>query len=491
MNLLKELIVINPRSDVAVYLQIENAFIQHIRQGRLSKGLKLPGSREMAGLLNVNRMTVVAAFNELEAQGWIELRSRQGTFIKSSLPLLAPKKIQKANSSFKIPEKAGFAYDEKKIVPVYPSDFPPTDKLIFNDGFPDPRISPAEQLMKTMRRLSRLPSQRKYLQYGGAQGTLFLRETLCAFLNETRGLLITPENILITRGAQMGLYIAASILLQPGDAVAVGTPGYDAANITFRQLGARIHNIPMDDDGMDINVLEALCKKKKLKAVFVIPHHHNPTTVTLVPERRIRLLELAARYRFAIIEDDYDYDFHYSSKPIMPMASLDHNGNVIYIGTLSKTITPSVRFGFMVAPAAFIRTAVSLRKSMDTQGDSIMENAIGELYKDGTMARHIKKSVNLYRERRDNLCTLLKTHLKDHVSFAVPDGGMSVWTKFLHADLSIVSEQAFKKGLIIKNGRGYDTDKVKYNSVRLGFASLNPAEQEKAVKILKEIISQL
>ena len=489
MNLLKELIVVNKKSEIAVYLQITNAFIQQIRQGRLRKGLKLPGSREMASLLNVNRTTVIAAFTELEAQGWIELLPRKGTFVRATLPLLSPKKIAEVTSPFTIPQHPGFHYDDKRIIPVSAFDFPPSGKLVFNDGFPDVRITPAEQFTKAMRRLSRLPSQRRYLQYGGAQGTLFLRETLCSFLNETRGLPVAPENILITRGAQMGLYIAASLIIKPGDIVVVGTPGYNAAIITFRQVGAKIQEVPVDDEGMNIDFLEAVCKKKKIKAVFVIPHHHNPTTVTLTPERRIQLLELAAKYKFAIIEDDYDYDFHYASKPIMPMASIDQNGNVIYIGTLSKTIAPSVRFGFIVAPASFIHTAVSLRKTIDTQGDSLMENAIAELYKDGTIARHIKKSVNLYKERRDNLCSLLATHLSDQVSFKVPDGGMSVWTKFLQADLSIISELALKKGLIIRNGRGYDTDKIKYNSVRLGFASLNFNEQEKAVRILKEIIN--
>jgi GntR family transcriptional regulator/MocR family aminotransferase len=488
MSLLKELIIINKKSEIPVYLQIANAFVKHIQQGRFRKGLRLPGSREIASVLDVNRTTIVAALTELEAQGWIELLPRKGTFVRLTLPLFSPKKITEATGSFTIPQKPGFRYDEKRIVPVSASDFLTTGKLIFNDGFPDVRITPIEQLTKTMRRLSRLPSQKKYLQYGGAQGTLFLRETLCTFLNETRGLPITPENILITRGAQMGLFIAASIIIKPGDYAVVGTPGYDAATTTFRQVGARIQEVSVDEDGMNIDLLEALCKKKKIKAVFVIPHHHNPTTVTLIPERRIRLLELAAKYKFAIIEDDYDYDFHYTSKPIMPMASIDGNGHVIYIGTFTKTIAPSVRFGFIVAPASFIRTSVSLRKTIDTQGDSLMENAIGELYKDGTIARHIKKSVSLYKERRDNLCSLLTTHLGDQVSFAVPDGGMSVWAKFLHADLTIVSELALKKGLILRNGRGYDTDKVKYNSVRLGFASLNFAEQEKAVKILKEII---
>lgn len=485
MNLIKELIIIDAQSDTPVYIQISNGFIQHIRQGRLRRGLKLPGSREIAALLQVNRMTVVAAFNELDAQGWIEMLPRKGTFIKKILPLLTPKKITEETKVFTIAEKTGFQYNEKRIVPVQLSDFPPTDKLIFNDGFPDVRIAPTEQLIKTMRRLSRLASQKKYLMYGGPQGTIMLREVLSSFLNETRGLPSSPENILITRGAQMGLYLAASVILKPGDTIIAGSPGYAVANLTFQQSGAKVIHIPVDDKGINIERLEEICQRKKIKMVYVIPHHHNPTTVTLSSERRIRLLALAAKYKFAIIEDDYDYDFHYSSKPIMPMASLDRNGNVIYIGTFTKTLAPAIRFGFVVAPASFIRSATHLRKSIDTQGDSLMENAIAELYKDGTMTRHIKKSVNLYRERRDHLCNLLQTKLGKHLSFDVPAGGMSVWTKFHKIDLSMVAERALKKGLIIRNGKDYDTDKVKYNAVRLGFASLNFSEQEKAVEILR------
>ncbi len=485
MNVIKELIVIDTQSDTPVYIQISNGFMQHIRQGRLRKGLKLPGSREIASLLKVNRMTVVAAFNELDAQGWIEKHPRKGTYIKKVLPLLTPRKITEETKVFTIAEKTGFQFDEKRIVPVQLSDFAPTDKLIFNDGFPDVRIAPIEQLIKTMRRLSRLSSQKKYLMYGGAQGTIMLRETLSSFLNETRGLPSSLENILITRGAQMGLYLTASIILKPGDTVIAGSPGYTVANLTFQQLGAKVIDLPVDDKGINIDTLEEICQRQKIRMVYVIPHHHNPTTVTLSSERRIRLLALAAKYKFAIVEDDYDYDFHYSSKPIMPMASLDRNGSVIYIGTFTKTLAPAIRFGFIVAPASFIRSSTYLRKSIDTQGDSLMENAIAELYKDGTMARHIKKSVNLYKERRDHLCNVLQTELGKHLSFEIPGGGMSIWAKFHKADLSIVSERAVKKGLVIRNGKDYDTDKVKYNSVRLGFASLNFNEQEKAVEILK------
>jgi GntR family transcriptional regulator/MocR family aminotransferase len=489
MPLLNELIVINPRSGMPVYLQISNSFIQHIVQGRLRKNLKLPGTRELASLLSINRMTAVAAYEELKSQGWIEMLPRKGTFVKAKLPLLSPKQLSIDVPEFRPPVQPGFHYDKKRIIPVLTSDFPPTGKLVFNDGFPDVRLAPIEELTRCMRSLSRLSANKKYLMYGGAQGTLLLRQTLANFLCDTRGLSVTADNLLITKGAQMGVFIAASVILKPGDDVIVGMPGYSTANLTFQQLGARLNYVAVDEEGLDITTVEKLCKKKKIRMVYVIPHHHNPTTVTLTPERRMHLLELAARYKFAIIEDDYDYDFHYSSKPIMPMASHDHKGNVIYIGTLTKTFAPAIRFGFMIAPQHFIQTATYFRKSIDTQGDSLMENAIAELYKDGTITRHIKKSVGLYKERRDHFCELLQKELLDRISFKIPDGGMSVWTKFLKDDLTIVARNAFDRGLIMRDGTDYDIGKQKYNSVRLGFASLDFKEQVQAVKILKETVS--
>jgi GntR family transcriptional regulator/MocR family aminotransferase len=485
MQLLKELITINDKAGQSVYLQISNSFIHHIRHGRLRKGLKLPGSRELAGMLGINRMTAVAAYQELEAQGWIETLPRKGTFVKARLPLLSPRKLAGDVLDVPFAGETGFSYDKKKIIPVVSSDFPPAGKLVFNDGFPDVRLAPIEELTRCMRSLSRLPANKKYLLYGGAQGTLLLRQTLADFLCDTRGLAITADNILITKGAQMGIFIAASVIINPNDEVIVGVPGYNMATITFQQLGANLNYVPVDDDGINVDAIEKLCRKKKIRMVYVIPHHHNPTTVTLSPERRMHLLGLAAKHRFAIIEDDYDYDFHYPSKPIMPMASHDRKGNVIYIGSLTKTIAPAVRFGFIVAPKEFIQTVTHFRKIVDTQGDSLMENAIAELYKDGTIVRHIKKSVKLYKERRDHFCNLLQKELRD-ITFKVPDGGMSVWTNFLKHDLKVIARNALNRGLIMKDGTDYDTGKQQFNSVRLGFASLNFKEQIQAVKILKE-----
>jgi GntR family transcriptional regulator/MocR family aminotransferase len=287
----------------------------------------------------------------------------------------------------------------------------------------------------------------------------------------------------------MGLYIAASLLIRPNQVVIAGTPGYARANSTFELAGARMSLIPMDEMGIDMDRVEKICKTKPVRMVYVIPHFHHPTLATLSSERRLHLLELATRYKFAIIEDDYDYDFHYAGKPMMPMASLDRNGNVIYIGALSKSLAPAIRVGFMVAPQRFIRSATSLRKAIDTQGDSLIENAIADLYKDGTVGRHIKKSVKLYKERRDHFCDLVQRELRDRVSFKVPEGGMAVWADFQDNDLPTVVQRAYRNGLIMSDGTDYDTGKLKYNSKGMGFASLDFREQERAVAILKKSIN--
>ena len=489
MPIIKELIIIDKKSDIPVYIQVANAVIQHIHQGKFRKGLRLPGSRQLATLLKINRMTAVAAYQELDSQGWTETIPKKGTFVKVDPPLLSPKGLSQGSKIFKLPEHTGFGYDAQWIVPIdLPGDFPPAGKLVLNPGFPDIRLAPIEELVRSIRRLSRQSFHKKYLTYGGAQGTIYLRETLAAFLCDTRGLSVTPDNILITKGTQMGIYLTAAILIKPGEEVVVGTPGYVGANRTFLQAGARINYVSVDEGGIDTRQVERLCQKKSIRMVYVISHHHHPTTVALTPGRRIHLLELAARYKFAIVEDDYDYDFHYDSKPMMPMASHDSNGNVIYIGALSKSLAPAIRVGFIIAPSTFIRSATYLRKSIDTQGDSLIENAIAELYKDGSITRHIKRSLKLYKERRDHFCGLLRQELGKKIAFSVPEGGMSVWTNFLKNPLPLVVEKAYKKGLILSDGLDYDTGKIKYNSVGLGFASLNIKEQEKAVGILKEVL---
>jgi GntR family transcriptional regulator / MocR family aminotransferase len=479
-NALKDFISIDKKSRMPLFLQISNALINNIRVGRLRSGLKLPSSREFASLLKVHRKTMIAAYEELLAQGWIEMKSRKGTFVVQHLPDVSPTKISTVDIQKQYPSKTLFKIDEHRVVHFPLTNFEQPKHLIINDGFPDVRFTPMDILMRELRTVAR----RKHLTYGNSAGSPYLLDALSANLNDTRGLNISEKNIMITNGAQMGIYLATKLLLKKGDQVIVGEPGYFGANLIFLQAGAKLNRVPVDESGIDVQAIEVLCKKKAVRLVYVIPHHHHPTTVTLSPTRRMKLLELASRYKFAIIEDDYDFDFHYGSSPILPMASLDHHGNIIYIGTLSKTIAPAIRVGFMIAPENFINLASNLRKGIDWQGDSLMEMAIAELYKNGTISRHIKKVVKIYRERRNHFCSLLKDAFGNQITFKIPDGGMSVWVHFNKIDLRKLSGNASKLGLVLSDGSIYNTSTKNYNSARLGFASLDLKEQQRAINIL-------
>ncbi|ATL47747.1 GntR family transcriptional regulator [Chitinophaga caeni] len=484
---LGELLSIDKQSDTPVYLQISNAIIMLVRRGIFKMGSKLPSSRDLAKQLSINRNTVNAAYEELAAQDWIEIRARVGYFISGKLPGIQPRELGNTNTGNAAATTGNFPLNElpfQFINPVQGGYFP----YRIYDGFPDPRLAPLEALLREAKRQVSLASFQPYLRYGSHFGPAPLLDALKNYLHNSRGLKIGEDNLMVTNGAQMGIYLACKVLIKPGDTVIVGEPGYFIANDTFKTAGAKLIQVPVDNDGLQVENLERICKKTSPKLLYVIPHHHHPTTVTLSPERRLQLLALAAKYRFAILEDDYDYDYHYNSNPILPMASLDDHGNVIYIGTLNKLLVPAVRAGFMVGPKNFIQQAAQYRRIIDWQGNSFIENALATIIDNGTLNRHVQKVQKIYHERRDHFCRLLGDELGDAIQFQIPNGGMSVWTKFLYHPLKKISAAAAKKGLKMSDGSEYNTAGIDYNSLRIGFTSFNFAEQESVIKILRSTL---
>jgi len=200
---------------------------------------------------------------------------------------------------------------------------------------------------------------------------------------------------------------------------------------------------------------------------------------------------MARRYQFAVLEDDYDFDYHYASSPILPLASVDYSGNVIYVGSFCKIIAPAIRIGFLVAPVNMVEQCTMLRKLVDRQGEQLMEEAMANLLRDGEVDRHLKKSCKIYHERRDHACALLGSELSGLVQFDVPAGGFGIWTSFGDRDIRTIAANAARLGLGIGNGEDYWHVKAgRQNAVRLGFASLNEKELEEAVGLLKKAVEQ-
>jgi GntR family transcriptional regulator/MocR family aminotransferase len=274
-------------------------------------------------------------------------------------------------------------------------------------------------------------------------------------------------------------------LLRNGDLVAVESIGYRPAFQALRMSGARLAPVPIDDKGMQVEKLEALHARRPLRAIYLTPHHQFPTLVTLSASRRLKLLDFAKKHRIAVLEDDYDHEFHYEGRPVAPMASEDTSGNIIYIGTLSKVLAPGLRIGYVVAPKLVIDALAAIRSHIDTQGDAIIETAVAEWIEEGDLERHARRVRRIYLQRRQALCAALQSQLAGAVEFDVPTGGMALWVKCLQkADAESWARRALAQGVRVSPASLYRLDRRNIPFLRMGFAKLSEAELRRAVAIL-------
>lgn len=484
-----------------LYQQLESEIIQLICRGILQPGQMLPSSRSLAESLQLNRKTVVAAYEELSAQGWVETKDRSGVYVSAQLPETSARKITANNKKLVRSQQPGYSLITKPPFNYASVDDPNRNVHLpgtrrplykFDDGFPDPRIAPIEQLVREYRRLGKGRLKNQLLMYGPEYGSFRLRVELAKFLNRTRGMQVTEKEILVTKGTQMAIYLTTQLLVRPGDTVFVPEPGYFDANQTFRLAGANLVFIPVDKEGMDVDRIEQLCKQKAPRMIYIIPHHHRPTTVTLSAERRMRLMNLASKYGFALLEDDYDFDYHFTSDPLFPLASLDTGGHIIYVGSFCKSIAPGIRIGFMVAPEVVINEAAAIRRLIDRQGEQLLEEATAELLSAGDISRHIKKSYKVYQERLENTCRLLSEHVGEYITFDRPNGGLAIWASYRQGiSAGVVAKNAEKLGLKISDGHNYffqPTVSKPYDFIRMGYCSLNETEMATAIQLWKQAL---
>ena len=482
----KNLLKIDKNSVEAVFKQVASQLVLLIQKGILLPDMQLPSTRSLAADLGLHRKTVMAAYNDLITEDWIESEERKGYKVSALLPIVKPRTYaSQFNGNYM--GQPGFSFDSLEHVPSLPR-ISSDHKVIVDDGFPEGAIFPIDQISREYRRLLTHPTLKQSASRWNVGGSGNFKEALSSFLNDTRGLNIMSEHLMITRGAQMAIYIAAALILKPGDKVLVTDPSYFIADAAFRQLGAELVRVPVDSEGMDIDAVEDALKNNNIRLLYIIPHHHHPTTVTLSSARRAKLLELIRTYQLPVIEDDYDYDFQYQYSPYLPLASADHGGNVIYIGSLTKVLGANFRVGYMVSTAGFLASAIKLKSLIDLRGDAVMEGSIAALMESGEFSRFIKKANKLYSYRCEYASGLIRTELADVLDFTVPQGGMALWLKFrAEHPLSGVLRKANSLGLQLAGSAYYKGKDVKHNAIRFGFASLNEQDMEYAVAVLKKV----
>ncbi len=463
-----------------IYLQLTQQLINAIQRGYLSTNAKLPGSRSMGDIFNLHRKTVIAAYDELAAQGWIEIIPNKGAVVLPSNKRQLKKQAYShlvALSGY--PENTGYSFSSSNLLDKISEE---SDCLLqLNDGQPDYRLAQLSYLSSlysaTMKRKSTVQKLTK------SNTSAHFKKQLSNYLNQSRGLHIGSHDICITKSSEMSLYLIARILLKESDIVAVAHPGYYAANMTFQNAGANLLTISIDEDGIVVDELKEKLKTTTIRMLYLTPHHHYPTTVNLSAQRRVQILQLAEKYGFVIVEDDDDYDFHFEKNNILPLASADVSGMVVYLGTFGKSLAPAFSCGFVVAPKNLIVEIDKYASLLSRYNDVIMEQVLVEMISEGEMHRHLRKALKVYEERRNNCCELITKNLGNDVSFEKPKSGLAVWVNF-QQKISLVKLAHFceKQELHIPKNLLYQDKKT--TAIRLGFGHLNFEEMEQVVKIL-------
>ena len=484
----RPLLKLDDSASQASYRKIAEGLVTAIVEGRLPPGTLLPGTREMAQLLDVNRKTVILAYEEAMTKGWLVSEPRRGTFVNAQLT--AKQLPSRAQAPFAPPILA------QTTAPYFAQNAQVTalnhrhDALFFDNGTSDHRLLPQAVLHRYYRNALRSSFASNTLRYGSEGTGYHLRCALAEMLRNNRGLTVSAENICLTQGTQMSLYLTASLLLKPGDVVLVERLSYPPAWEIFRRLGAQLVTVDIDEEGCRTDQIDRLCREHKVRMIYLTPHHQFPTTVSLHAARRQQLLALAALHDFCIIEEDYDHEFHFSGRPYLPLASDRAQRHVIYVGSLSKVLGSTFRCSYVVAPTQVVEALHSNAALMLGDADAVAQKMLADLINDGELKKHLRRVSKEYRARRETLQDCLQAAFGDRIQVREPEGGLALWVRFDDAiDVDQIVSAALDHGLVVRSGRQFSPMDQAENALRLGFASLNQEEIREATLRLAKAAS--
>jgi GntR family transcriptional regulator/MocR family aminotransferase len=392
-----------------IYRQLRRAIVD----GRLRPSDLLPPTRELAQRLGVSRTTVTSAYDRLAGEGFVTSRVGAGTFV-----------TERVRNSARTPKKQQ-THGVLRPRPIWdsislPSAFDRPAQFDFRSGLPDASLFPHDALRRRIARELRSDDVAAGV-YGAPAGHRGLREAIARHIAISRGVEASADDLTITSGAQQAIDVMSRVLLSHGDRVAVEDPGYLPARRAFVLQGARVEGVPVDHEGL---VVDALPRHTRL--VYVTPSHQYPLGVSMSHSRRLALLAWAERNNAAIIEDDYDSEFRFGGRPIEPLQTLDTAGRVIYVGSFSKTMLPTLRLGFVVAPPS-LRDAVHKAKHVtDWHTSMLVQSAYARFIDDGGFARHIRKVGGVYRARHELVVRLLTRDFAEHLEVIPSAAGLHV-----------------------------------------------------------------
>ncbi len=432
-----------------MYRQLYDWFRSAIIDGQLRPGHRVSSTRGLAAELKISRIPVLNAYEQLLAEGYFETFVGAGTCVARSIPddTLSPAAVKVRKGLQEMVEKRGPRRMSQRGVAL--ANAPAQSWLdnlgAFRVSLPALDHFPIGVWSKLVGRHSRRP-QRGIMAYSGAMGYLPFREAIGEYLGAVRGVRCEPSQILVTTGSQQALQLSAQVLLDPKDRVWMEEPGYPSARQAFMMAGAQLIPVRVDHDGM--NVEEIIRRGRDARAVYVTPSHQYPMGMTMSATRRMLLLNWAARSGAWIIEDDYDSEYRFGSRPIASLQGLDTDGRVIYVGTFSKVMFPALRVGYVVVPKDLVPAFSAARDAADVFSSTLYPTVLTDFIREGHFARHIRRMRSLYMERRRALVRAIHIEMRDMIEVIGDEAGMHLVALLeLGTDDVAVSTRAAERGI--------------------------------------------
>jgi GntR family transcriptional regulator/MocR family aminotransferase len=467
-----------------LYLKIVKAMIHAIKHENVAKGEKLPSTRALAEQLSVNRHTIMAAYSELVAQGWVETNQRKSYKVSTLLPIYSSsQKIQQSDI-------LNTKHDWRIAKKLQNSFSRPAHDYAYNfaGGNPDIDLFPFNEFRGFVNDALRRPSI-KELNYGENKGFEPFVEEVSTYLRRVRS--IKDKEIIVVNGTQEALYILSQVLLKEGDKVAVEALGYSPAWKALTNAGAELIGVKQTSQGIDIEHLEQLLKNNNIRLLYLTPLHQYPTTTTLSAAKRASVYQLAQKYNTPIIEDDYDHEFHYHSQPLPPIAANDPSGQVIYISSFSKIMFPSIRLGIIAVDKTLAPHIVNYRTVMNHKANVLLQDAVARWMKDGGFERHLRRTTRIYLKRRQCMVDTLNSFISEgvNIEFTVPKGGMALWINIgKNAEKIARDAKALDVFLLAENAFHLDQKNNEDKFIRLGFAGQSEDKIKAGLSLLKSLI---
>jgi len=491
----------------ALYHQTYRALRRAILEGRLPPGSRLPASRTIAREVSLSRNTVLQAFEQLRAEGYVTARTGAGTFVTTDLP---DDRLAVGSGGGKPSAPRGGARGSvtqftlsrasQRILAVSPPaapgrelswGLPPRAALCdFRYGGPAYLDLPMATWSRVVSRRIRRASIRR-LAYGSPGGPEELRRALAGYLRRARGVVCEPEQVVVTYGTQQAVNLVVGVLIDPGDRVAVEEPHYPGFTLALEAGGAKLESVPVDADGLRVG---ELARRRAVKLVCVSPSHQFPSGALMPLSRRLELLAYAQRTSAAILEDDYDSEFRYDGRPVACLQGLDRTGCVIYAGSTSKLLFPSLRIGWLVVPDSLMGPFLRAKAVADTGTASLDQLALADFIEEGHLERHLRRARTRNAQRRAVLLKAIADSFGDRATVSGTAAGLHIllWLdRVPAARVGALRRACREQGVEIYSIAPYFRDQPKRAGLLLGYASLEPRTIERGIRVLAGAVRDL